>query len=64
MPPANAPKPAKALNPEFIIGDMTVVMATQFLSAVPTSALKQPVATLDRHHAEIADAIALQLQGF
>jgi toxin CcdB len=34
MHPAKAPKPAKGLNPEFMIGDVAVVMVTQFL-AVP-----------------------------
>jgi toxin CcdB len=64
MPPAVAPKPAKGLNPEFMIGDTRVVMVTQFLSAMPTSALKEPVATLEQHHTMIADAIDLLLQGF
>ena len=61
---ADAPKPAKGLNPEFMIGDRAVVMVTQFLAAVPISALKEPVATLDRHHTKIVDAIDLLLQGF
>lgn len=64
MLPAGAPKPAKGLNPEFMIGDTAVVMITQFLSAVPTSMLKEPVATLDQHHTKIVDAIDLALQGF
>jgi toxin CcdB len=64
MLPADAPKPAKGLNPEFTIGDTTVLMVTQFLSAVPTTALREPVATLDRHHTKIVDAIDLLLQGF
>lgn len=64
MPPADAPKPAKGLNPEFMIGDTAVVMITQFLAAVPTSVLKEPVATLDQHHTRIVDAIDLLLQGF
>ena len=64
MLPTAAPKPAKALNPEFLIGDTAVVMVTQFLSAVPTSTLKEPVATLDQHHTKIVDAIDLLLQGF
>ena len=64
MPPDRAPKPARGLNPEFRIGDVTVIMVTQFMAAVPTSALKDQVATLDRHHTEIVDAIDLLLQGF
>jgi toxin CcdB len=59
-----APKPAKGLNPEFMIGHTAVVMIAQFLSAVPISMLKEPVATLDQHHTKIVDAIDLALQGF
>jgi toxin CcdB len=64
MLPADAPKPAQGLNPKFMIGDTAVVMITQFLSAVPTSTLKEQVATFDQHHTEIVDAIDLLLQGF
>jgi len=39
-------------------------MVTQFHAAVPVSALKEPVATLDQHHTLIVDAIDLLLQGF
>jgi toxin CcdB len=64
MPPDRAPKPGKGLNPEFMIGDVAVVMVTQFLAAVPTSVLKDQVTTLDQHHTTIVDAIDLLLQGF
>jgi hypothetical protein len=55
---------AKGLNPAFTIGDVGVVMVTQFLAAVPMSALKDQVATLDHHHTTIVDAIYLLMQGF
>lgn len=61
---ALAPQPAKVLNPVFMIGDIAVVMVTQFLSAVPSATLKKQVTTLDQHHSEIVDAIDLALQGF
>jgi toxin CcdB len=64
MPQDRAPKPAKGLNPEFMIGGVAVVMVTQFLAAVPTSVLKTPVATLDQHHSTIVDAVDLLMQGF
>ena len=64
MLPADAPKPAKGLNPVYMIGETAVVMMTQFLSAVPISALREQVATLDQHHTEIVDAMGLLLQGF
>lgn len=62
--PAGAPIAAKGLNPEFGIGDARMEMVTQFHAAVPVSALKEPVATLDQHHTLIVDAIDLLLQGF
>jgi toxin CcdB len=61
---AEAPKPAKGLNPGFMIGDISVVMITQFVAAVPISALRDQVGTLDQHHSTIVDAIDLLLQGF
>ena len=64
LPEAKAPKPAKGLNPSFMIGHNTVVMVTQFLAAVPISTLKEQVATLDNHHITIVDAIDLLMQGF
>lgn len=64
MAAADAPKPAKGLNPVYMIGETVVVMIPQFLSAVPTSVLRVQVATLDPHHSEIVDAIDLLLQGF
>ena len=64
MPPDVAPKPAKGMNPEFLIGGVPVVMVTQFLAAVPISTLKEQVSTLDPHRTVIADAIDLLLQGF
>jgi len=61
---SDAPKQAKGLNPGFMIGDVAVVMITQFLTAVPISMLKEQVATLDQHHTTIVDSIDLLLQGF
>jgi len=64
MERAKAPKSAKRLNPVFLIGDLEVVMVTQFLAAVPISVLKRPVATLEQRHDEIVDAIDMLMQGF
>jgi toxin CcdB len=61
---AEAPNPAKGLNPGFTIGDVAVVRVTQFLAAVPISALKDQVTTLEQHHTAIVDAIDLLMQGF
>ncbi|WP_407696947.1 CcdB family protein [Skermanella mucosa] len=59
-----APIPAKRLNPVFLIGDLEVVMITQYITAVPISVLKRPVATLDGHHDEIVNAIDVLTKGF
>lgn len=64
LPLDGALKPGKGLNPEFKIGDVAVVMVTQFLAAVPTSVLRDQVATLEPHHTTIVDAIDLLMQGF
>jgi toxin CcdB len=59
-----APKPAKRLNPVFLIGDLEVVMVTQYITAIPVFLLKKPVATLDACHDEIVNAIDMLTQGF
>ena len=64
MLPSDAPVPAKTLNPRFKVGDDEVIMVTQYLAAVPTSSLGQPVASFARHHDEIVDAVDLLMQGF
>ncbi|MEO3432728.1 CcdB family protein [Inquilinus sp. CAU 1745] len=64
LPLEHAPMPAKGLNPRFRIGDEEVLMATQFMAAVPNSTIKNPVATLNHRHHEIVDAIDLLMQGF
>lgn len=64
LPPEHAPLPAKGLNPRFRIGDHEVLMATQFMAAIPTSTIKHPVATLNNRHDEIVYAIDLLMQGF
>ncbi len=63
MLPHEAPSPANRLNPTFQTGDETVLMVSQFISAVPKSILNAPVTSLDSHDIEIIDAIAMVLQG-
>jgi toxin CcdB len=64
VPSKVSPKPAKTLNPCLSVGGDEVVLATQFLAAVPVTILSEPVATLDHHHDEIVDAVDFLLQGF
>ena len=59
-----APKPITYLNPQFVILDRKVSMATQFLASVPQTHLKRPIANLSRHHDQIVRAIDLLFHGF
>ncbi len=63
MPISAAPPPAKRLNPTFDIQSERYVMVTQFLSAVPTSILKTPVASLMQNDTEITGALDMALTG-
>lgn len=60
----DAPKPADRLNPVFHIEGREVVMATQFMAAVPKSVLSMPVASLMGCDIEITNAIDMVFQGF
>ncbi len=64
LPRAQAPQPAKRLNPVFTIDADDVVMVTQFLAAVPTSLLRQRVGTLAEAHDEVTVALDMLFQGF
>ena len=59
-----APKPAKRLNPVFVIDDQSFVMMTQFMAAVPGRDLKKVVTSLSLSQDEITQAIDLLLTGF
>jgi len=60
----NAPKPARRLNPIFLIGIVEHVMVTQFLAAIPEKALKNPVTHLRAEADTITTALDMLLQGF
>ena len=64
IPLQAAPVPAKRLNPVFQIDGQPHVMVTQFLAALPVSALKSPVANLKAQFAEVTLAIDMLIQGF
>lgn len=61
---ADAPIPAKRLNPVFEIGTESYVMVTQFMAAIPRALLRNPVTTLDDRDSEIMAALDLVLVGF
>lgn len=63
-PLAQAPLPARRLNPVFQIGSKPHVMVTQYLAAVPVSELGKPVANLSAHFDEITNALDMVFIGF
>ena len=62
--PERAPKPAKRLNPTFRIESQQYLMVTQFLAAVPESALGEAVDNLSQEHDKIIAALDMLFQGF
>ncbi|MDT8873352.1 CcdB family protein [Komagataeibacter rhaeticus] len=59
-----APKPAKRLNPVFMVDNCPFVMMTQFMAAVPDRDLKKIIASLSLCQDEITQALDLLLIGF
>lgn len=63
LPEAQAPRPARQLNPVFDIDGARHVMATQFLAAVPKRLLKTEIADLNGQATEIVNALDCLFQG-
>lgn len=63
MPKAAAPLPAARLNPVFVLDGEAHVMATQFLSAVPTSLLRGTPVALAAEAEAITAALDFLLTG-
>jgi toxin CcdB len=64
LPASSAPKPATRLNPIFNLEGQPVVMATQFMAAVPNGILKTSVGKLDEEFEKVTSAIDMLIQGF
>ncbi len=64
LPASAAPKPSKRLNPVFEIREVPHVMVTQFMGAVPTSMLREPIAALTDRDMEITGALDMAFFGF
>lgn len=64
LPEAQAPVPAKRLNPVFEVEGERAVMVTQFLSAVPVRAMGRPVGSLAGRADEIGTALDMVFVGF
>ena len=64
LPLTDAPIPAQRLNPVLEIENLEVLMATQFLAAVPESELKEVVGNLEGPQNEITVALDMLFTGF
>jgi toxin CcdB len=63
LPAANAPTPAQTLNPLLEIHGTQYVMATQYMAAVPSKMLKEPVQNAADRAVEITSALNCLFQG-
>ena len=63
LPPGEAPRPAARLNPTFDIAGERFVMVTQFVGAVPVSALGERVGSLVAEETTVLDAIDMLIGG-
>lgn len=64
LPKPFAPSPAQRLNPVFNIEGQELVMATQYMAAVPGRELRSGVGNLAEHHDEISAALDMLFLGF
>ena len=65
LPPGEAPAvAADRLNPKFEIEGETVIMFTQFASAMPIRELGTPIVSLAKEHSAIMNALDMLLTGY
>ncbi len=64
LPISTAPSPARRLNPILSIGGQELVMATQYMAAVPEQELRSGVGSLAAKHDEISAALDMLFLGF
>ena len=64
LPLAEAPTPAKTLNPLFNIDGIEHSMATQYMAAVPLNDLKVSAFNVQNRHDDIVAAIDFLFHGF
>lgn len=64
LPKMFAPSPAQRLNPIFNIEGEEVLMATQFMAAVPEGELQIEIGNLTDQQQEISEAIDMLFLGF
>jgi len=64
LPQSSAPSPAQRLNPVFSVEGQEVVMATQYMAAVPEKELRSGVGRLAEKQDQIAAALDMLFLGF
>lgn len=64
LPKSSAPSPAQGLNPVFSIEGQELVMATQYMAAVPEGELRSAVCSLAEKQDEISAALDMLFLGF
>ncbi|NGX16813.1 CcdB family protein [Wenzhouxiangella sp. XN24] len=64
LPQSSAPSPAQRLNPVFRIEGQELVMATQYMAAVPAGELRSRVGSLAEKQDEISTALDMLFLGF
>lgn len=64
LPQSSAPLPAQRLNPVFSVDGHEVVMATQYLAAVPERELSLKAGSLAMYQDEISGALDMLFLGF
>lgn len=64
LPFGESIKPARRLNPLFEVEGRRVVMATQFMAAVPDSELRLAITNIEAQQHEISMALDMLFLGF
>lgn len=64
LPRSKAPSPAQRLNPVFEVEGVEVVMASQFMAAVPKAELRVGVGNLVEQQHEVSAALDMLFLGF
>jgi len=64
LPKSSAPSPAQRLNPVFSINGQELVMATQYMAAVPEGELRSVAGSLAEQRDEISAALDMLFLGF
>lgn len=64
LPKSSAPLPARRLNPVFEVEEQEVLMATQFMAAVPEAELRVGIGSLAGQQHAISAALDMLFLGF